>query len=81
MTWNEEQDEVDALSLVQMDAFERARDYEDTAKAFRAVEALTEVFARATEGKCQLRDSAALIEQLRRLAQIMEDYRAVHPDT
>lgn len=77
-TFNES-DDIDALSLLGCDADEHAMDAAITEKAFRGLAELVGAFEKVSQHQRQIHGAEALIEQLRRLAHIMEDYYAAHP--
>jgi hypothetical protein len=72
-------DECDALSLLQYDVSDARADAEASTKALAAVETIVAVFEQATKRQVRLRDAEGVIAHLRRLAQIMEDYYAANP--
>lgn len=74
-----EQDDVDALTVLGFDVDEQLRDAELTATAYRALADLTVALQAVCEGKGQVSNAPALLEQIRRLAHIVEDYYAAHP--
>lgn len=67
---------MDALVTLEIDAVERKKDAQQNARAFEAIETLADVFAKACARECELREATVIIENLRRLAQIMEDFMA-----
>lgn len=72
--------DMDALDLIQCDAYEREVNAEATAKAFGALGKLTEVLAEVRDGKRAIIAPDVFVEQLKRLARIAEDYYAARGD-
>lgn len=77
--WDE--NDTDALSVLQGDAASRANDAEQTARAFNALVELTDVIQRVVEGRVAIVGSDAFVEQLGRLNAIARDYYAMNPDS
>lgn len=64
------------LATIQWEAVDKATNSEATAKAFKAVNDLTEVFDRVRQGRVTLDHDALLREHLQRLTKLMNDWYA-----